>query len=182
MDCVELTGAPPTKVSTVTAPANDPVIVIARSFEAPRTLVWRCYTEPRHLVHFWGPKGATNPVSELDLRVGGHWRQVMRFASGREYGYTSAYLEISPVHRLVWRDAPDGYSFGDALPPAAMVTEMTFTEQDGRTSVTATVRFTSLLARDEAVTQGFATTVREGSDKLDLYLFTLSATAAFQQE
>lgn len=182
MDCVELTGAPLTKVSTVTTPANDPVIVIARSFEAPRTLVWRCYTEPRHLVHFWGPKGATNPVSELDLRVGGAWRQVMRFASGREYGYTSAYLEISPVHRLVWRDAPDGYSFGDALPPAAMVTEMTFTEQDGRTSVTATVRFTSLLARDEAITQGFATTVREGSDKLDLYLFTLSATAAFQQE
>jgi uncharacterized protein YndB with AHSA1/START domain len=182
MDCVELTGAPPTKVSTITTPANDPVIVIARSFEAPRTLVWRCYTEPRHLVHFWGPKGATNPVSEVDLRVGGAWRQVMRFASGNEYGYTSAYIEISPVHRLVWRDAPDAYRFGDELPPAVMVTEMTLTEQSGRTSVTITVRFTSLLARDEAVKQGFATTVSQGSDKLDLYLFTLGATAAFQQE
>lgn len=182
MDCVEVTGAPPTKVSTITTPANDPVIVIARSFEAPRTLVWRCYTDPRHLVHFWGPKGATNPVSDLDLRVGGHWRQVMRFASGREYGYTSAYLDISPVHRLVWRDAPEHHRFGDELPPAEMVTEMTLTEQDGRTSVTVTVRFTSLAARDQAVKQGFASTVSEGSDKLDLYLFTLSATAAFQQE
>lgn len=182
MDCVELTGTAPTRTSAVTTPANDPVILIARSFEAPRTLVWRCYTEPRHLVHFWGPKGATNPVSEVDLRVGGAWRQVMRFASGNEYGYTSAYLEISPVHRLVWRDAPDNYRFGDELPPAEMVTEMTLTEAGRLTSVHITVRFTSLAARDEAVKQGFATTVSQGSDKLDLYLFTVSATAAFQQE
>jgi len=179
MDSVE---PRPANTSAVTTPAHDPVIVIARSFEAPRALVWRCYTDPRHLVHFWGPKGATNPVSDLDLRVGGHWRQVMRFASGTEYGYTSAYLEISPVERLVWRDAPDAYRFGDELPPAAMVTEMTLAEQDGRTTVTVTVRFNSLAARDEAVRQGFATTVSEGSDKLDLYLFTLGATAAFHQE
>lgn len=182
MDCVELTGTAPTKTSAVTTPANDPVILIARTFEAPRTLVWRCYTEPRHLVHFWGPKGAANPVSEVDLRVGGAWRQVMRFSAGHEYGYTSAYLEISPVERLVWRDAPDDYRFGDELPPAVMVTEMLLTEQNGRTGVHVTVRFTSLLARDEAVKQGFATTVSQGSDKLDLYLFTLSAAAAFQQE
>lgn len=182
MDCVELTGTAPSKTSAVTTPANDPVILIARSFEAPRALVWRCYTEPRHLVHFWGPKGATNPVSEVDLRVGGAWRQVMRFGAGREYGYTSAYLEIFPVERLVWRDAPEGYSFGDALPPAAMVTELTLAQTGRHTSVHVTVRFTSLLARDQAVKQGFATTVSEGSDKLDLYLFTLSATVAFQQE
>lgn len=179
---VELTGAPPLRASAITTPANEPVIVIARSFDAPRTLVWRCYTEPQHLVHFWGPKGATNPVSEVDLRVGGAWRQVMRFASGNEYGYTSAYLEISPVERLVWRDAPDDYRFGDMLPPAAMVTEMILGQQHGQTSVTITVRFTSLLARDEAVKQGFASTVSQGSDKLDLYLFTLHASSAFQQE
>lgn len=182
MDCVELTGTAPTKVSTVTTPANDPVIVIARSFAAPRSLVWRCYTEPQHLVHFWGPKGATNPVSEVDLRVGGAWRQVMRFPTGREYGYTSAYLEVAPPERLVWRDAPDAYRFGDELPPAVMVTEMTLSEHSGLTTVTVTVRFTSLLARDQAVSQGFATTVTQGSDKLDLYLFTLGAGPALNQE
>jgi len=182
MYCVEFTSTAPTKTSAITTPANDPVILIGRSFEAPRALVWRCYTEPRHLVHFWGPKGATNPVSEIDLRVGGAWRQVMRFGSGNEYDYTSVYLEVSPVERLVWRDAPKGYSFGDTLPPAAMVTEMTFTEAGRLTSVHITVRFPSIAARDEAVKRGFAATVSEGSDKLDLYLFTLGATAAFQQE
>lgn len=178
MDCVELTGTGAPNLATVTTPANDPVIVITRSFAAPRALVWRCYTDPVHLVHFWGPKGASNPVSEVDLRVGGAWRQVMRFASGNEYGYTSAYLEITPPERIVWRDAPNGYRMGDALPPASMVTEMTFLEKAGRTTITVTVRFTSLLARDEAVTQGFARTVLEGSDKLDTYLETLPAPAA----
>ena len=182
MDAIELTGSAPTNTSAVTTPANDPVILIARSFEAPRTLVWRCYTEPQHLVHFWGPRGATNPVSEVDLRVGGAWRQVMRFASGNEYDYTSAYLEISPVERLAWRDAPNGYRFGDELPPAEMVTEMTLAEAGRLTEVRITVRFISLAARDEAISRGFATTVSEGSDKLDLYLFTLRATAAFRQE
>jgi uncharacterized protein YndB with AHSA1/START domain len=179
MDCVELTtGGHAPNLSTVTTPANEAVIIIARSFAAPRSLVWRCYTDPVHLVHFWGPKGANNPVSEVDLRVGGAWRQVMRFASGHEFGYTSAYLEITPTERLVWRDAPDGYVFGDTLPPASMVTELTLAEKAGRTTITVTVRFTSILARDEAATQGFARTVLEGSDKLDIYIETLRALAA----
>lgn len=172
MDCVEVTGAPPTKVSTITTPANDPVIVIARSFEAPRTLVWRCYTEPRHLVHFWGPKGATNPVSELDLRVGGAWRQVMRFASGNEYGYTSAYLEVTPPSRLVWRDAPNDYRFGDTLPPVTMLTTLELSEHAGRTTVTVTVVFDTAAARDEAIRNGFARTVNEGHERLATYLQT----------
>lgn len=161
------------ETSSVTTPADAPVLLITRTFDAPRTLLWRCYTEPQHLVHFWGPQGATNPVSEVDLRVGGRWRQVMRFASGNEYGYTSAYTEIAPPERLVWRDAPDDYRFGDELPPATMVTELTLAENAGRTTLNVIVRFASLAARDEAVRRGFATAVLEGSDKLDVYLDTL---------
>ena len=92
MDSIESIKGREPNLASVETPADEAVIVIRRSFAAPRALVWRCYTDPTHLVQFWGPKGATNPVSDLDLRVGGHWRQVMRFASGNEYGYTSAYL------------------------------------------------------------------------------------------
>lgn len=178
MDSVGLSRDQGPNPASVAAPADDAVIVIRRSFAAPRELVWRCYTDPIHLVHFWGPHGATNPVSDLDLRVGGHWRQVMRFPSGREYGYTSAYLEIVPPERLVWRDAPDAYRFGDELPPPQMVTEMTLSEEAGRTTIKVTVRFTSVTARDEAIARGFATTVLEGSEKLDVYLQTIAAGAA----
>ena len=178
MECVELTSGPTPGLAAVTTPANDPVIVIARSFAAPRTLIWRCYTEPAHLVHFWGPKGSTTPVCELDLRVGGPWRTVMRFGSGNEYGYTSAFLEIVEPERLLWRDAPDGYRFGDELPPATMLTELTLAETAGTTAISIIVRFTSLAERDAAVTQGFARTVLEGSDKLDVYLNILRDIAA----
>ncbi|MBN9314975.1 MAG: SRPBCC domain-containing protein [Devosia sp.] len=172
------TGGIEPNLATVETPADEAVIRIRRSFAAPRALVWRCYTDPVHLVHFWGPHGATNPVCDLDLRVGGHWRQVMHFPSGNEYGYTSAYLEITPPERLVWRDAPDSYRFGDPLPPAGMVTELTLAEDGSRTLLSVIVRFTSLAARDESVTRGFATTVLEGSEKLDAYLETLAADAA----
>jgi uncharacterized protein YndB with AHSA1/START domain len=180
MDSIESIRGREPNLASVETPAGEAVIVIRRSFAAPRALVWRCYTDPAHLVQFWGPKGVSNPVSDLDLRVGGHWRQVMRFASGNEYGYTSAYLEITPPERLVWRDAPDAYRFGDELPPPNMVTEMTLGEVAGRTTLTVIVRFTSLVARDEAVSHGFATTVLQASDKLDVYLETLAAGAATQ--
>jgi len=114
--------------SSLTAPPGEATLVITRSFEAPRELVWRCYTDPVHLVQFWGPHGSTCPVSEVDLRVGGRWRQVMRFASGNEYGYTSAYLDITPPARLVWRDAPNAYRFGDPLPPVTMLTTLELAE------------------------------------------------------
>ena len=158
--------------SIVTAPAGMATLVITRAFAAPRTLVWRCYTDPVHLVHFWGPHGSTCPLSEIDLRVGGRWRQVMRFATGNEYGYSSAYLEITPPSRLVWRDAPDDYGFGDPLPPVTMHTTLELAEQHGRTTVTVTVVFGSAAARDQAVRNGFARTVTEGHERLALHLET----------
>lgn len=159
--------------SFVTAPPGEPTLVITREFAAPRELVWRCYTDPVHLVHFWGPHGSTCPVSEVDLRVGGRWRQVMRFAPGNEYGYTSAYLEVTPPARLVWRDAPADYRHGDELSAAAtMVTTLELTEADGRTTVTVTIVFDSAAARDEAAKHGFTRTVTEGHERLALYLET----------
>lgn len=158
--------------SLVIVPPGEPTLVITRQFAAPRELVWRCYTDPVHLVHFWGPHGSTCPVSAVDLRVGGRWRQVMRFASGNEYGYTSAYLEISPPSRLVWRDAPDDYRFGDELPPVTMQTTLELSGTDGLTTVTVTVVFDSTAARDEAARRGFNRTVTEGHERLALYLET----------
>src|SRR5688500_14953232 len=74
--------------STVLTPAGEPVLIITRVFDAPRVLVYKCYTDPVHMVHFWGPHGSTTPVCQVDLRPGGLWRTVMRFADGSEYGYS----------------------------------------------------------------------------------------------
>jgi len=162
---------PPTP-SVTSAPHGENTLVITRRFEAPRELVWRCYTDPVHLVRFWGPHGSTCPLSEVDLRVGGRWHQVMRFATGNEYGYTSAYLEITPPSRLVWRDAPDAYRFGDVLPPATMLTTLELSDAADGTIVTVTVVFDTASARDDAIRNGFARTVTEGHERLALYLET----------
>ena len=171
-----------TGLAALATPANEPVMVVSRSFRAPRQLVWRCYTAPVPLVHLWGPKGATNPVSEVDLRVGGAWRQVMRFAAGNDYGYTSIFLEITPPERLVWRDAPDGSKFGDELPPTSFVTTMDLSEAHGLTTITVHVSFPTVAERDAVVRRGFAATITDSFDKFATYLTTLDPAVAGQQE
>ncbi|HXP75753.1 MAG TPA: SRPBCC domain-containing protein, partial [Stellaceae bacterium] len=60
------------------ATANERTVVITRVFDAPRTLVFKAWTDAAHLARWWGPKGFTNPVCEVDARPGGGLRIVMR--------------------------------------------------------------------------------------------------------
>jgi uncharacterized protein YndB with AHSA1/START domain len=161
--------------SIVTTPADDPVIIIERLFDAPRALVFKVFTDPYHLAQFWGPHGSTNPVCEMDVRPGGLWRQVMRFPDGTEYAYDSAYIEIVEPERIVYRDVPLGTAVLDGLPPPQMITTISFEDAGGRTKLTAHVRATSIAARDKAVQMGFATTVSQGNERLAAYLATLQA-------
>lgn len=159
--------------STVFTAPDTAEIVIERTVAAPRELVWRCYTDPVHMVHFWGPQGSTTPVCDVDLRVGGAWRTVMRFASGNEYGYTSVYLEIDPPKRLVWRDAPEGVRSGEPLPPVKIHTTMELDDLGNRTGVRITVRFNSTAERDEAVRHGFTRVITDSAERFDAYVKTL---------
>lgn len=163
--------------ATVEAPDAEPVILITRVLDAPRELVWRCYTEPRHMVHFWGPHGSTTPVCEVDLRPSGIWRTVMRFGTGNEYGYVSVYLEIAEPERLVYRDAPDGYVGGE-LPPWQIHSTLQFADEGAKTRLSVTVRFRDVSERDDAVKRGFAGMVIQGNERLAEYLATLDQSQA----
>jgi uncharacterized protein YndB with AHSA1/START domain len=160
--------------SIVTTPADDPVIVIERVFDAPRVLMFKLFTDPSHLVHFWGPHGSTNPVCEMDVRPGGTWVQVMRFPNGDEYRTTSVYLEIVEPERIVYRDVPNDSIGGlDGLPPPQLVTTILFEEIAGKTKLVARVRAQSLAHRDETIRRGFANVVSQGYERIDAYLLTL---------
>jgi len=161
----------------VTIPPGERHFTIRREFAAPRALVFRCYTEPQHLVRFWGPRDATTTVT-LDLRVGGVWRTTWRYAQGGGYSYASVYLEIEAPARLYYRDAPDDWTFGlDGLPPAAILTTIALSEADGTTSVLSTVEFLTVEARDEAVKNGFTGMVSLGNDRLTELLDMLAGDA-----
>lgn len=77
-------------------------IVVTHVFDAPRALVFKAWTDPKHLMHWWGPRVFTNPICESDARVGGAWRIVMRSPDGVDYPGGGVYLEIVEPERLVF--------------------------------------------------------------------------------
>jgi uncharacterized protein YndB with AHSA1/START domain len=120
-------------------------IVLERVFDAPREVVWRAFTQPEHLMHWWGPKDFTSPVARIDLRVGGKYLNCMRSPDGQDYWSTGVYREIVPPQRLVYTDSfadADGnpvpashYGMGDDWPDEQLVT-LTLEDIGGKTKLT----------------------------------------------
>jgi uncharacterized protein YndB with AHSA1/START domain len=158
----------------INVPPGEKHFVITRSFAAPRRLIYRCYTTAEHMAHFWGPRGSTLTVCDIDLRVGGVWRVRWAYADGRSWGYSSVYTAITPDAQLEYRDAPYDWAGGlDGLAEPEMVSTITLRDDGETTNVTVTVRWLSIEARDAAIKQGFANMVGIGHERLDDYLTTL---------
>jgi len=126
-------------------------VVITRIFDAPRALVFKAWTDPKHLKRWWGPKMFTNPVCEVDARVGGAWRIVMRSPDGVDYPCGGVYREIVEPERLVFTNiATDN----DGNPILDGLTTVTFEEQGGKTKLTLTTRAVALVDYAAAYLQG----------------------------
>src|ERR1700742_1423592 len=84
------------------ATPNEHELIITRTFNAPRSLVWAAFTDPKHVPNWHtGPEGFTMPICEIDLRTGGTWRYVWRNPNGREFDVAGTYREVDPPQRLV---------------------------------------------------------------------------------
>jgi uncharacterized protein YndB with AHSA1/START domain len=119
---------------------NDPAAVTAtrevtltRTFNAPRAVVFRAWTDPKHMANWWGPHHFTNPVCELDVRPGGRIYIVMRAPDGTEYPMRGEFREVVEPERLVffsYAEDRDGTVHLESL------TTVTFADQDGKTLLT----------------------------------------------
>src|SRR5712675_1520146 len=127
----------------VTTP-TDREIVLTRVFDAPRRRVFDAFSKPELLKRWFGPRGWSLPVCEVDLRVGGGFRFVMRRADGREMGMRGVYREITPPERSVHMESFDDY------PGESQVTAV-FVEDAGKTTLSATVLYTSKEDRDAVI-------------------------------
>ncbi len=105
-------------------------LVLTRVFDAPRELVFKVWTDPKHLALWWGPHGFTNPVCDLDLRPGGAIRIHMRGPDGTVYPTTGIYQEIVESERIVFTNAALDAN-GD--PMFEVLTTVTFAEEGGKT-------------------------------------------------
>jgi uncharacterized protein YndB with AHSA1/START domain len=112
-------------------------LVVSRVFDAPRELVFEAWTDPEQLAQWWGPRGFTNPVCELDVRPGGSIRVHMRGPDGTVHPMTGVYQEVREPERLVFTTAPLD---SEGQPLFEVLHTVTFVEQTGGTKVTVLSR------------------------------------------
>lgn len=102
------------------SPSSADAVVIERTFDAPLALVWQMWTEPDHFKRWYGPKGFSVPVAELDVRVGGKRLVCMASPDGSMKMWTTGeYVEIVPNERLVYTDSMSDEE-GNVLAPSAL--------------------------------------------------------------
>jgi uncharacterized protein YndB with AHSA1/START domain len=139
-------------------------IVSTRVFAAPRELVFEAFSNPDHLVHWWGPKGFTNTFSEFDLRPGGAWRFVMHGPDGVDYQNVKDFVEVVKPGRIV---------FQHLRPMHRFQMTMTFAEHSGKTELTWRMLFES--AAETTKLKSFITEANEQNfDRLEAYMAKVS--------
>jgi uncharacterized protein YndB with AHSA1/START domain len=119
----------------------EPPFIIERTFDAPRELVWAAWTDPKHLLHWWGPKGFTVIHCEVDLRPGGTMHYGLGMPAGGEMWGKWVYREVVRPERLVFIASFSDKDANIAKPPFPIdwpletLSTLTLTERDGRTTV-----------------------------------------------
>ena len=146
--------------ATVTLP-TDEQILITREFDAPKHLVYKAWTTPELVTRWWSGHRGEVTSAEIDLRVGGVWRYVMVANGGFEVAFHGEYREIVPNERIVSTEVYEG------MPDAEAVNTVTFTEVDGRTTLTTLVQHTSKEDRDAHINSGMEAGMQEAMDRLE---------------
>jgi uncharacterized protein YndB with AHSA1/START domain len=145
-------------------------LVITRVFDAPRKLVFKAWTDPAHVAQWWGPSGFTNPVCEMDVRVGGAIRIHMRAPNGVIYPMTGVFKEISEPDRLVFVSSAldeKGNSMFDVL------TTVLFADQHGKTALTMQARVIKTTALAPQYLQGMEAGWTQTLNRLGDYLVSI---------
>ena len=139
-------------------------IVITRSFDAPRELVFKAFTDPDAVRQWWGQRDNETVVDRLEARPGGLWRFVQRSKDGNEHGFHGVYHEAAAPERIVYTFEYEG------MPGHVLLETITLTEQDGRTRMTDVSVFQSVADRDGMLQSGMESGAAESFDRLDEYL------------
>jgi len=146
------------------APYGEGDITLTRVFDAPCELVWKAWTDPKMMAQWFGPRGFTNPICELDVKVGGSLRIVMRGPDGTDYPMKGEFLEVVPLERLVFSNIATD-SQGKHLLEGE--TTVTFFETDGKTILTVTSHAVGLVPIAPQMLAGMEAGWSQSLDKLE---------------
>ena len=146
-------------------------LVITRTFDAPRELVFKALIDPELVPKWWGQRNSTTIVEALDARPGGKWRFVQQAPDGAEYGFHGEFREVVPPERVTWTFEYEG------MPGHVVVETMSLTESGGKTTITTNSVFDTTEERDGMIQSGMERGVVDGYEKLDQLLAGINAQA-----
>jgi uncharacterized protein YndB with AHSA1/START domain len=149
-------------VFDVSTPA-DREIRLTRVFDAPRPLVFEVMSKPEHIKRWWGQlgEGYSVPICEVDLRVGGTWRFVNRLPSGKLVAFHGVYREVTPPERMVFTE------IFEEFPDSESVVTSVLTEENGKTVLSVSAMYPSLMVRDMVLKSGMAKGAAISYDRLE---------------
>lgn len=133
------------KTEILNEPASS-VLVVTRIVNAPRALVFKAWTEPEHLINWWGPKGFTNTFHEIDVKPGGVWRFIMHGPDGVDYPNRVVFNEIVKPLRIVYT-----HDSGESNDDAAFTVSVDFEKKGAQTKLTMRMQFASNAVRDQVI-------------------------------
>ncbi len=154
----------------IEAPAGEPHMVLTRTFDAPRSLVWRALSQPEHVIRWWGPHNHANKVLRFDWRVGGGWRIQSSMPDGTIIVFHGEYREIEPEWKTVQTFAVEGMYDGQYS-----VETLTLEEIDGKTVYKVVSVLPDVASRDGMLQSGMEVGVVQGFERLDAILVELKA-------
>jgi len=150
---------------------EDRKLIMVRDFDAPPALMFKMWSDCKHLKHWWGPKEWPMDECEMDFREGGEWRYCLRGPDeGDESWGKAVYSEIHKPDKIVYKDHftdAEG-NVTDNMPN--MIISVRLVEQDGKTHQRITVNFDTNEERDKIAEMGMADGMDSSLDRLDEYL------------
>jgi len=149
-----------TKTTAIYQDGTD--LVFERTFDAPRERVWKAFMDPDAIPRWWGPRGTTTTVAEMDVRPGGKWRYISRAPDRDDVSFYGKYLEIDPPERFSWTFMFDVEGLGPQGGPEDFI----FEAVDGRTKVTSIGHFGSVEEIEGALATGMTAGAIETWDRL----------------
>ncbi len=138
-------------------------LVLTRTFDAPRDLVYKVWTDPKHIPLWWGPHGFTTTVQAMDVRPGGAFRFSMRGPDGNDYPFNGEYVEVVAPERLVFVGTIHNVPHHDVW------TEIRFAEEDDKTKI----RVHQVYAFESDATRGAPIGWSQQLDRLEKYLVAI---------
>jgi uncharacterized protein YndB with AHSA1/START domain len=154
-----------------TKPNEEHELVLTRVFNAPRELVFKVWTDPKHVAQWWGSWGFTNPVCELNLRPGGAILIHMRGPDGTVYPMTGVFQEVVPPERLVFTSGALDAA-GNAM--FEVLTTVTFAEEGGKTKQILRARVIKRTAQAAPYLAGMEQGWTQSLERLAVYVSTQS--------